>query len=85
MKSGVFRVLTGLPAPVFTLVAGEDTGSAIAQNKSGKANYPGDRQEILADIPLQIQPLPHCATQIVHRIVELPTLFGGARFENFCW
>ena len=55
-------------------MAGEDTGSAIAQDKSGKANYPGDRQEILADIALQIQPLPHCATQIVHRIVELPTL-----------
>src|SRR5262249_18952040 len=69
----------------FTLVASKDARNAVAKHQSSQPDHRSSRQEVPADITLNIQALANHAAQILHRIVELAALFGGPCFENFRW
>ena len=64
---------------------GKQSGEAIAEHQSGKANDTRGGEKVMANVPLHIQPLADRSAEILHGVVELPPLFCGALFKNFCW
>ena len=63
------------------LVGGKNPSQAVTQGQSGNGQHSGHHPQVVSYVAFNVKPLMDALTQLLHGIVQLAALIGGAFFQ----